>query len=125
MMISMMNYRGEEYGNYNNTGNVSMAQALDAFFCDYGPSEADMNEAVSGMLNKTVKPDYNYIFYAMSGSKTVHAYNRQADVCAGYLPVVSFEVRTSCNATVEQQPLLGIWPSWRVLPRKSEPPCSE
>ena len=123
MLQSLMDYRNTTYGSFSNDMNLSVAEAINLFLCTNKISERDINETLGSVLNSTVRPGYNYIFYAYgsrSGSSRVAwVWNRQADVCASYILVKEFSLEPSCRLDDYQAPILGIWPSWKNIPRKA------
>ncbi len=127
MLQSAMDYRNSTYGSYQNDLNLTVAEAINLFFCTNKINEQDINETRRGVLNSTVRPGYNYIFYTYgisSGSgKIAWVWNNQADVCARYILVKEFTLEPSCKVNSYQPPLLGMWPSWKSIPEKSA--CGE
>lgn len=126
MLQGAMSYKNSTYGSYQNDMNLSVAELINLFFCTNKISEQDMNETLGEILNSTVRPGYNYILYTSgitSGQRTVWVWNRQPDVCASYILVKEFNLVPSCYVIGYQAPILGIWPSWKEIPRKSA--CAE
>jgi hypothetical protein len=126
MLQSTMSYTNSTYGSYQNNLNLSVAEAINLFLCTNKISEQGMNETLGRVLNSTVRPGYNYIFYTSGVTSTQRmawVWNSQPDVCARYILVKEFDLVPSCNVAGYQPPILGIWPSWKPIPRKSA--CSE
>lgn len=120
MLQSLMGYRNASFGSYTNHDHLSISDAINLYYCYNGISGFDLNRTVTDFLNKAVKPDYNYILFSMynhSGDvKVVWAWNRQATMCAQYIPIKAFPLKLTCKPDFYQEPILGIWPSWKVLP---------
>ena len=124
MMLSFMNYRNSTYGSFNNTGNMSIAEAINLYMCKSLISEADINITSKYLLDSLVKPSYNYIFFTsanMTGGpyKSLWVWNSQSDVCTSSITLSSFNLTLACPTDDSVRPLIGIWPKWKVLPPKS------
>ncbi|MFQ5647626.1 MAG: hypothetical protein ACE5FW_00130 [Candidatus Aenigmatarchaeota archaeon] len=116
MLLAAMNYRAPQYGGYSNAHNLSLAEAIDLHACRGIPPKPDLRSALGTFFNKTVKPGYSYIFYFRAGNKTLHVWNRQENVSAGYLPLKTFDLIPTCPTNEYTPPTLGIWPGWKELP---------
>jgi hypothetical protein len=121
MLQSAMSYRNSTYGSYQNTMNLSLAEAINLMLCTNKISEQDINSTLRKVLNMTVRPDYNYILYSYGvgpvSPRMIWVWNNQPDVCARYILVKEFSLEPSCVVTDYQPPILGIWPSWKEIPR--------
>ena len=115
MLLAAMNYKADAYGSYSNVYGITLAEAIDLFACTDMISETDLEAGLKYIFDKTVKPDYSYIFYFVSGSKVLHVYNKQEEVCARYIPIKTFDLKLSCEGNYTL-PTLGIWPDWKDLP---------
>ena len=71
-------------------------------------TQTDVNSTVKYVLDRTVKPGYNYIFYSLIGPREIHVYKGQADICADYIPISEFSLSLSCNRTIYSQPMIGM-----------------
>ena len=127
MLQSAMSYRNSTYGSYRNTMNLSLAEAINLMLCTNKISEQDINETLREVLDRTVRPGHNYILYSygvVSGSpRMIWVWNSQPDVCARYILVKEFGLEPSCQVNDYQPPILGVWPSWKSIPRRSA--CGE
>lgn len=94
--------------NHNEDYNLTISDMLNFYFCDGMFSE--ISNKMSDALNKTVKDDYNYIFYGVSENSMIHLYNNQPDVCAKKIDVIN--IRTKCMNVS-----FGMWPSWKNYTR--------
>ena len=121
MLLAAMNYRNSTYGSYNNVYNLSLAEALDLYYCRGQVTEDDLNTTLKHLLDKLIKPGYNYIFYSRISTpvhKSIKVWKGQPDVEAGYIPIKTFDLKLSCDVGDYYPPMLGIWPEWKKLPRK-------
>ncbi|MBU5557731.1 MAG: hypothetical protein KQA33_01495 [Candidatus Aenigmarchaeota archaeon] len=116
MLLTTMSWTNESIGSWPNSLNMTLADALNVYFCNASISRSDMETAIGHVLNATVKPGYNYIFFA-SYTNQLWVWNAQADVCAKYISLVTFDFTPACNYSISYNPpTLGIWPAWKKLP---------
>lgn len=121
MLKALMAYTNETYGDYQNPGNLTLAQALDLWYCGPGDSslEDGLNRTIRYLLDRLAKPGYNYIFYtgiSSSGPRQLLVYNRQPSVEMDRMALRSFSLAPTCGCQEFFPPTLGIWPGWRNLP---------
>jgi hypothetical protein len=121
MMLSLLNYRNSSYGSYNNTHNLSIADAIGAYYCeDNVIYRHELEEVIGWFLNMSVKPGYLYIFYS-GGSrggndKYLWQWNGQKDVCGKYMSIKVSDLKLHCHMDNYTAPMIGIWPQWKKLP---------
>lgn len=120
---SALNYKSDSYGEYQNTADFRVREAMDIVFCNettsnYQKLYKGVNETIKDYLNKSIKTGYNYIFFASTDEKQLYVYNSQSTVCIDYVPVATLDMELSCgkNWLNDQLPILGMWPSWKNVP---------
>ena len=125
MLRAVMGYRNQTFGGYLNEGNLTLAQALNLWYCTGRPElEEGLGETFRYLLDRMVKPGYRYIFYTginrtgYAGALT--AWNSQPTVETDRLALKSFNLTPSCPCLEYFPPTLGIWPGWRNLPEAGD-----
>ncbi|MEM7813421.1 MAG: hypothetical protein QW548_00800 [Candidatus Aenigmatarchaeota archaeon] len=124
MLLSAMRWENATYGGFDNSNlSMSVAEAVNLYFCTTFISASDVEAAIGYIMNSTIRPGMDYIFYAEGNSKTLWVWNSQPDVCAKAITLVTFDLKPTCPVANWTAPMLGIWPHWKALPPKSACPA--
>jgi hypothetical protein len=115
VLISLMNYRNDSIGDFDKITNLSIAEAIDMFYCEGDVSQYNLNKTIDWFLEISVKKNYNYIFWMSNDDgRGVHLWRGQATVCASHITVKSFDHKLSCDDSVPV--MINIWPEWKEIP---------